>query len=302
MPPVNEGINAPMREGLIIKGSGGFYTVRDQEGREWTCRPRGKLRRQGASPVVGDRVCIDTAHGAIEKIRPRVNFLVRPPVANIDRVVLVASLRNPDPDWQLVNRQLVMDEAEGMRAMVCLNKIDLLEDTELERVRNRLKPFPYPVVYTSVFNQSSLDLLREHLQGHINVLAGPSGVGKSTLLNALHPDLEQETGAVSDRINRGRHTTRLAELFFTSNGGVVVDTPGFSRLKLQEIASRELSLYFPEIASVSGQCSFRDCLHLHEPECAIRKAEEAGGINPLRYAHYRLFLEELAEQENKMYD
>lgn len=282
---------------MIIRGAAGFYTVRDEAGREYTCRARGKLRRQRGdleALLVGDRVFFDPEAEVVEEVRPRTNCLLRPPVANVDQAVLVVSVKEPEPDWVLVARQLVAAESAGITALICLNKADLASAAELEALEHCVRAWPYRAFTTSALHGRGLAELREALSGCCSVLAGPSGVGKSTLLNALQPGLGRATGAVSGRIKRGRHTTRTAELMPLPGGGLAIDTPGFSRLELHELCPEALADCFPEMSPFRPECRFRNCRHLLEPACAVRRAVDEGKIDPVRYAHYRLFLEELA--------
>jgi ribosome biogenesis GTPase / thiamine phosphate phosphatase len=227
---------------------------------------------------------------------PRANRLERPPVANVDQLVAVMSLKEPECDWQLISRILVMAEKEGLSAFVCLNKTDLVDQEELERIASECVDYPYPIVYTSASRCSGLDDLKLLLKGSCSVFAGPSGVGKSSLLNAIQPGLLLKTGLLSDKIKRGKHTTRQATLLPLHFGGSVVDTPGFSRLDFSQIEADHLADFFPEFAALRSQCPFRDCRHLREPDCAVRR-EIGKSLSPLRYDHYKYFFAELSREE-----
>jgi len=298
-----------LNQGTIIRAAGGFFTVYTVTGESYLCRARGNLKRDNQSLMVGDRVlfvpplkpalsavaeAID--HGTIEELIPRKNSLNRPNVANVDQLAVVISLKQPSYDWQLASRLLVQAEKEGMEALLCLNKADLVEDDELYEIEKQLNPFPYRVLISSAHSGRGLDSLAERLSGKCSVFAGPSGVGKSSLLNSLQPGLTLKTGAVSDKIKRGRHTTRQAELLPLNFGGSVVDTPGFSRLELADLKPENLALLFPEFEAYSGRCAFRDCQHLTEPRCAIRQ-HLGDQINPLRYGHYCYFMDELSKRQ-----
>lgn len=206
------------------------------------------------------------------------------------------SLKHPSCDWQLVSRMLVLAEKENMFAFVCLNKIDLALEEEILEIESQIKPYPYRVLYTSAVTGAGIAELKEQLKEKCSVFAGPSGVGKSTLLNAIQPGLSLKTGTVSDKIKRGRHTTRQAELLSLDLGGMVVDTPGFTRLDFSDLSSDELAFYFPEFEKLSGYCGFRDCKHLTEPRCAVRE-EVGSSLNSMRYEHYKYFVNELDQQE-----
>jgi ribosome biogenesis GTPase len=235
--------------------------------------------------------------GVIEKLLPRRSYLSRPPVANIEQIVLVMALKDPSPDWQLAGRILLQAGREGLKVLCCLNKVDLVDKAEKNSVSAMLEPFPYPLLFTSAERGVGIAHLRETLQGRTTVFAGPSGAGKSSLLNAVQPDLALKTGKVSDKIGRGRHITRHAELLPLRPAGFVVDTPGFSRLSLAGLKSDQLAGLFPEFASHLGRCTFRDCSHIHEPGCAVRDAVTAGEISDCRYRQYRFFWKELIAEE-----
>ncbi len=296
----------------MIRIAGGYFSVRDAEGHMYLCRARGRLKQGPVDILVGDRVVFRQAGetgevkrtGAgragswiIEKLLPRRTALVRPPVANIDHLVLVMALRDPEPDWQLAGRILVLAELENLKVLCCLNKTDLATAGELESFSRLLEPFPYDLIWSSAKTGDGIAQLGERLQGKSTVFAGPSGAGKSSLLNAVQPRFSLKTGMVSGKIGRGRHTTRHAELLPLGAGGFVVDTPGFTRVSLRGLAPERLGDLFPEFAAFAGGCSFRDCSHTHEPGCAVRNALSAGAINSLRYEQYRLFLQELTGKE-----
>lgn len=293
----------------MIRATGGFFTVRDGRGEEHLCRARGRLKRRQEQPAVGDRVSFKpgesgaageraAAGGMIEEILPRRNRLTRPPVANVDRLILVMALRDPAPDWRLAGRLLVQAEREGVAAVLCLNKADLVGRAEIEHNAGLLNPFPYPLLFTSAKTGRGTGRLASLLRDCCSVFAGPSGAGKSSLLNLIQPGLRLRTGEVSEKGGRGRHTTRMAELLPLDSGGLVVDTPGFSRVDFGDLEPAELPLLFPEFESYTRKCAFRNCSHLAEPGCAVREASGAGAVNPLRYRHYRLFLQELMHRRN----
>jgi len=292
-------------QGKAVKASGGFFTVLAQDGGQYFCRARGMLKQDERGLMVGDWVLFEPVksssggsnnEGVVEKLLPRKNFLPRPPVANVDQLMVVMSLKQPECDWKLVSRMLILAEKEGLSAIVCLNKIDLLLKEELDELFCRSGPFPYKMIFTSAVNGRGLDDIKGCLSGQCSVLAGPSGVGKSTLLNAIQPGLALQTGPVSDKIKRGKHTTRQVTLLPLETGGTVADTPGFTRLDLLGIEAKNLADYFPEFDDLRGQCAFRDCLHINEPKCAVHR-EVGNSINSLRYEHYTQFVKELNKQE-----
>ncbi len=289
----------------MVKAAGGFFTVRGDNGKNYLCKARGILKRGDSTLTVGDWVLFhpeqqsggqSETEGIIEKVRPRTNLLQRPPVANIDQLVVVMSHKDPSCDWQLISRLLVLAEKEELSAIVCLNKSDLLFSDEVDNLQSFIQPYPYPVIFTSAKENTGLSALQDHLINKCSVFAGPSGVGKSSLLNAMQPGLSLQTGMVSDKIKRGRHTTRQAELLDLNFGGSVVDTPGFTRLDLQGIFPETLPEFFPELLPYIGKCAFRDCRHMSEPKCAVLK-EVGKAVNPMRYEHYRYFAEEISEGE-----
>ncbi|MEW5785007.1 MAG: ribosome small subunit-dependent GTPase A [Bacillota bacterium] len=294
-------------EGTVVRAAGGFFLVRDGKGDQFLCRARGRLNQSKASLLVGDRVLFQPAagsagrekEGVIETVLPRFNALYRPTAANVDQLILVTALRDPAPDWLLASRLLALAERQEMAAILCLNKTDLLTPAELAETARLLKLFPYQRIFTSVKTGQGLDELEQALPGHCSVFAGPSGAGKSSLLNAIQPDLLLKTGSVSDKIGRGRHTTRVAELLALPGGGSVVDTPGFSRLDFVDLEPQSLPGLFPEMEPFTGQCAFRDCRHIAEPGCAIRKAVDAGEINFMRFQHYKAFFQELMDRRDE---
>ncbi len=288
-----------MLQGQIIKASGGFFTVLDESGAEYVCLARGMLKKGRESLMVGDYVLFEPSaadgEGIIEKLLPRINLLKRPHVSNVDQLAVIMSLKDPDCDWHLVSRMLVMAEKEGLSAFLCLNKTDLTNKDELKEMAARLDNYPYRIIYTSAVSGTGLDQLKDSLHEKCTVLAGPSGVGKSSLLNALQPGLSLKTGTVSEKIKRGRHTTRQAELLPLKSGGSVVDTPGFSRVDITDLEGDQLADYFPEFEPLREKCGFRNCRHISEPRCAV-KEEIGSSLNSMRYEHYEHFINELDKQ------
>lgn len=282
-----------------MRGYGGFYTVKVTSGAYYQCRLRGKHRWRGEDVLVGDRVRITPIgrqEGVVEEILPRRNCLARPPVANVDYVTIVIAFVQPAPNWKLCDRMLLNVEYAGLKAIVCLNKVDLVEAAAFTPFIETYQQL-YPAVITSARTGRGMAELAALLAGKVVVLAGASGVGKSSLLNALAPGLALKTGEVSAKIGRGRHTTRYVELLELANETMVVDTPGFTRLFLPEIEAAELDGYFPELTEAASRCRFHSCLHYQEPGCAVRDAVATGKIAAFRYEHYLAFLQELQERE-----
>lgn len=287
-------------EGLIRKGSGGFYTVQGGEDLyECTLRGRHRLHRKDFLP--GDRVRI-SADGAggpvIEEVLPRKNRLLRPPVANVSRVLVMVSLEDPPADRVLLDRILVLCESEGIGPLIVLTKGDSERENTETVLRREYAATGYRFVRTSAFTGEGVEALGEELAGHLTVLAGQSGVGKTTLMNRLIPALSLRTGDLSEKSRSGRHTTSQIELF-PYRGGFVADSPGFRRLYMPDLEPARLQFLFPEFAVPLQTCRFSPCYHDREPGCGVKEAREAGELSRIRYHHYLQFLEELREKENQ---
>ncbi len=279
-------------KGTIIKGIGGFYYV-DTEIGVIECRARGKFRKNDVLPMVGDKVIVETSdkvQGSVKEIEQRVNFLVRPAVSNIDNLLIVAAITNPAPDTALIDKMLVIAAKKGIRGALCINKIDLDKTSEAQKLKDCYEKAGYRVFITSAEKGEGVEELREALAGKITAFAGLSGVGKSSILTII-TGKELETGDTS-RIERGKHTTRHVELMKLDNG-YVFDTPGFSQLEVDDIKASELGEYFPEINVFEGQCRFRGCSHVSEPDCAVKNALEEGRLAQSRYDSYVKMYEKL---------
>ncbi|NLJ78570.1 MAG: ribosome small subunit-dependent GTPase A [Tissierellia bacterium] len=286
-----------MLEGIIIKGIGGFYYVDTVEG-VYECRARGIFREQNITPLIGDRVSIRLSEeddtGYIERIHNRRSQLLRPSVANITQVVIVMSIKKPDINYWLLDRFLVMAEYEGLDVHICINKIDLHNGDTIDIIDSIYSKIDYKVIKTSSKTGEGISNLKDILEDNITVFAGPSGVGKSSLLNRIDPKLNLKTGDVSRKTTRGRHTTRHVELMDLGAYGYVVDSPGFSSLDLDFIEDEvELGQYFREIGYWSQRCRFIGCLHHREPGCEVKKQVLEQNISDVRYQNYLQFLEEL---------
>lgn len=287
-----------MREGLIVKGYGGFFFVRS-ENSVWQCRVRGQLRYKENFLLVGDRVTFEAFEdgtGVIKDVFPRKNSLYRPPIANVDQAVIVMPLAQPEFDMSLLDRILVLCEIEKLNVVVCFNKLDLVADEYGKNVASIYQKVGYTTVLLSAIKKIGLESLKCLIENKISVLAGPSGAGKSTLLNAFDQTLALQTGEVSKKNQKGRHTTTYVELLKVA-GGYVADTPGFSNLTLPRLKKTEVGHYFPEIRMLARQCRFSDCLHMREPDCAVKEALSNGEINSTRYNNYLSLLSEVIQKE-----
>ena len=284
-------------EGKIIKGIGGFYYVKTKD-EVIECKARGKFRHKDMKPMVGDNVIItvDNNKGVIEDICERTSELIRPTVSNVTQAFVVFAIKNPDINFDLLNRFLISCEYNNIKSIVCLNKEDLASEQEKEEVKKKINDIGYEVFFINAKKGIGLDLIKEKLKDEETVVCGPSGAGKSTLINNLINREHMETGVVSEKIGRGKHTTRHSELIEIENG-YLVDSPGFSNIDISFMDKENLKYCFPEFEDYNHDCKFRGCLHNKEPKCAVKEALEEGKINKYRYEFYIRILEELIEGE-----
>ena len=287
-----------MINGKIIKGIGGFYYV-DTENGLYECRARGIFRKNKITPLVGDRVSIsvvdeENKKGVVEEIEERDTELVRPPIANVDKALIVFAIKNPSPNLSLLDRFIVLAEKENLEIVIVFTKVDLDTDGKLlGELKDIYEVSGYKVISVSNKLKLNIDKIKEELKENTVVFAGPSGVGKSSLLNEVDKNFELKTGEVSDKIKRGKHTTRHAELLKLECGGMVADTPGFSSLTLDDIDESELKEYFIEFDKYD-ECRFGSrCIHENEPSCAVKEAVENGDISKKRYESYIQLLNEI---------
>ncbi|MBE5785998.1 MAG: ribosome small subunit-dependent GTPase A [Clostridiales bacterium] len=293
-------------EGTIIRGRGGLYTVRDDQGDEYVLRAKKKFRRQGLSPLVGDRIVftpgdISDEHGWVEEILPRISQCLRPPVANVTLLCIVMAPQ-PAPDWMLVDKLLIYAAKQHLKPLLIINKADLDEnDQVLQLAKDMYRDAGMEVLSVSAARGLYTEELMQRLEGETCCFSGQSGVGKSTLLNALF-DLKVETGDISQKILRGKNTTRHCELF--TRGGIrLIDTPGFSLLEMEEVFDPVLLRdYYPEFVSYEGQCRFSPCYHGSEPGCAVLAAGKEGRIHPKRLERYHTLLAECRQAWRERYD
>ncbi len=291
-----------MEEGRIIKGISGFYYVSLKDGL-YECKGRGILRKDKVKPLVGDWVQVSHLDnrkktGTLEKVLPRKNQLKRPEIANVDQVVIVLSLKNPSPSLMLMDKIIILAEDLGLEVTICINKADLGEDQDstLKEIQEIYGPTGYTLVFTSAELDQGIEDLRNSLKGKVSVFSGPSGVGKSSLLNAIKPGLQLKTGEVSKRIQRGKHTTRHTELILVDEDSWIADTPGFGNLEVEEIERENLRFYFREFLPYMENCKFTSCMHLKEPKCSVKAQVDAGTIAKKRYDHYVQIMTELNEK------
>lgn len=288
-----------MPQGRIIKALAGYYYVESGQ-QPIQCRARGIFKKKKITPLVGDLVEYEITggeEGVINEILPRQSELIRPPIANVDQAILVFSAKEPDFSPQLLDKFLVHTEKAGIDSIICITKVDLIEEELLAEIKENYAKIGYPIVMTSSKEDRGIEEVREHLKGHLSVFAGQSGVGKSSLLNRLFKHLNLETAPISNKLGRGKHTTCHVELIPLPEGGWVADTPGFSSLDFQFIEANELGHCFREIREHSAHCKFRGCLHLNEPACRVREVLEEGQILQSRYDHYTQFLREIKDRK-----
>ena len=311
-----------MPNGMIIKAISGYYYVLPEGGNKFgplvQCRARGIFKKKGITPLVGDRVqyeATENGEGTVDEIYPRTNELTRPPIANVDLAIVVFSVHEPSLNLQLLDKFLVHTEKAGLETIICLSKQDLLKTQQqepespvpaalsagnpIDQVVELYQKIGYEVILSSAKKKKGTEAILRRLSGRIAVFSGQSGVGKSSLLNAMIPDLNLETNQISYKLGRGKHTTRHVELIPLEDSGWVADTPGFSQLDFTGMREEELADCFIEFAAFAELCKFRGCLHVHEPGCRVIEARARGEISASRYDHYSLFLQELREKKRR---
>ncbi len=287
-------------QGKIIKGIAGFYYVHVEGRGIYECKARGIFRKDRIKPLVGDNVQVDLLDeeqmlGNIREILPRQSVLLRPAVANVDQALIIFAIVKPDPNFNLLDRFLIRMERQNLPVIICFNKQDIATPEEKAALREAYERCGYRVMFISALAKEGLEEVRQALNGRTTTVAGPSGVGKSSLINRLAPMANMETGAISAKIERGRHTTRHSEIIALGEKTYIVDTPGFTSLAIAEITKEELSSYYPEFAQYEPYCRFSGCAHISEPSCGVKDAVEAGRISRVRYDNYRMLYQELKE-------
>jgi len=288
-------------QGKIIKGIAGFYYVYAEDGNTYECRAKGIFRKDKFKPLVGDNVDIAVLdekelEGSVTEIHKRKNSLIRPAVANVDQAFLIFAMENPKPNFLLLDRFLIMMEQQGIPVVICFNKKDVGEKKEMEKLYEIYTGCGYRVVLSSTYEGEGMDEIHEILKGKTTVVAGPSGVGKSSITNCMQGEVQMETGEISKKLKRGKHTTRHSQVIPVEKNTFLVDTPGFSSLYLTDMKEEELRDYFPEFVMYEPQCRFQGCMHIHEPGCAVKEALSEGEISQQRYDNYLALYEELKEK------
>lgn len=285
-------------QGKIIKGIAGFYYVHTAGTGIFECKAKGIFRKEKIKPLVGDNVEIDIISqeektGNIVKILPRKNQLIRPAVANIDQALVIFAADKPKPNFNLLDRFLIMMEQQQVETVICFNKRDLVTEEEEAVLRGIYGACGYQILFVSAKEEEGIDAIRKVLEQKTTTVAGPSGVGKSSIINLLQPKAEMETGSISEKIERGKHTTRHSQLIHIQEQTYIMDTPGFSSMYLSGIEKEELREYFREFQKYEPDCRFLGCSHIHEPDCGVKEALGQGKISPVRYENYVMLYKEL---------
>ena len=285
-------------QGKIVKGIAGFYYVHVVESGVYECKAGGSFRKDEKKPLVGDDVEIEVLSevektGSIINIFERKNELIRPAVANIDQALVVFAAAKPSPHFNLLDRFLVMMQTKEIPVILCFNKEDIASEEKLSELAEIYEKCGCQLIFVSAKEEKNIETLRRMLEGKTTAIAGTSGVGKSSIINLFNPKANIETGSISRKIERGKHTTRHSELFMIGEDSYIMDTPGFSSLYVNDFEKEELKYYFPEFELYEGQCRFNGCDHIHEPGCAVKEAVEKGKIHAVRYEDYKELYEEL---------
>lgn len=286
--------------GKIIKGIAGFYYVYVEGRGTYECKAKGIFRKDHKKPLVGDDVEADVLDeeamlGNIREILPRKSALIRPAVANVDQALIIFAIVKPNPNFNLLDRFLIRMERQNLPTIICFNKQDIATEKEKEALRRTYETCGYQVLFISALEKEGLEQVKELLTGKTTTVAGPSGVGKSSLINQLAPKAQMETGDISRKIERGKHTTRHSEIIALGENTYIVDTPGFTSLDISEITKEELGTYYPEFVQYEPYCKFSGCAHISEPSCGVKDAVAEGKISQVRYDNYKVLYQELKE-------
>lgn len=288
--------------GKIIKGIAGFYYVNVENCGVIECKAKGIFRKEKIKPLVGDNVEIDIIDeknqiGNIIDIQDRSSELIRPAVSNVDQAIVIFAVADPAPNLNLLDRFLIMMRKQSIDTIICFNKIDRVSEKEKQTLEKIYEKSGCKVLFTCVKAEIGIDEVKSMLMDKTTVLAGPSGVGKSSLINCLGAKVQMETGTISEKIKRGKHTTRHSELIFIKSNTYIMDTPGFSSLLINDMEKEELKENYPEFYPYEHQCRFIGCVHLNEPDCAVKHAIAEGRISKERYANYKQIFDELKNQK-----
>lgn len=287
-------------QGKIIKGIAGFYYVHVEGQGIYECKAKGIFRKDHKKPLVGDDVDVEVLDeeeklGHILEILPRKSALIRPAVANVDQALIIFAIVKPNPNFNLLDRFLIRMERQNLPTIICFNKQDIATPEEKEVLQKAYETCGYQVLFISALEEEGLEQVRHILIGKTTTVAGPSGVGKSSLINRLAPKANMETGAISEKIERGKHTTRHSEIIALGENTYIVDTPGFTSLDISEITKEELGSYYPEFVQYEPYCKFSGCAHISEPSCGVKDAVAEGKISQVRYDNYKVLYQELKE-------
>ena len=287
-------------QGKIVKGISGFYYVHVVGTGIYECKAKGAFRNQKIKPLVGDNVEIavvdeEKKKGNVEAILPRKNELIRPAVSNIDMALVIFAAAKPDPNFNLLDRFLCMMEYQKVPVTICFNKCDLVTEEQKQELEAIYKPAGYDVIFTSAKARINLDGLKELLNGKTTTVAGPSGVGKSSLINQLQDAVYMETGSISEKIERGKHTTRHSEIIPLGDDSYIMDTPGFSSMDIPGFEKEDLWTCYPEFLEYEPYCKFQGCSHINEPSCGVKDALAEGKISQIRYDNYVLLYNEMKQ-------
>lgn len=287
-------------QGKIIKGIAGFYYVYSK-GATYECKAKGIFRKNKQKPLVGDDVKFDVLNeedkiGSIEEILERHSELIRPAVANVDQALVVFAIKEPDPNLNLLDRFLIVMKQQNVPTVICFNKSDIADEETFAEYKETYEAAGYKVILTSAHCNEGIDAIKEVLAGKITTLAGPSGVGKSSIMNILNPTANMDTGEISRKIMRGKHTTRHSELIPISDDTYLMDTPGFSNIYIDNIEAEQLKEYYSEFEKFEPYCKFAGCNHIGEKECGVRDAVADGELSKTRYDNYKMFFEEIKDR------
>lgn len=288
--------------GKIIRGIAGFYYVHVTGYGIYECKAKGVFRKNKEKPLVGDNVEIDVLDeneklGNVSDILPRKNDLIRPAVANVDQALVIFAADQPKPNFNLLDRFLLMMEQKEIPTIICFNKVDLVTEEEKERLKAIYDKTGHEIFFVSASKKHGIENLKECLHGKTTTVAGPSGVGKSSLINLFQSEVMMETGSISEKIQRGKHTTRHSELITLDDTSYILDTPGFSSLAVFDLEKEEIKWYYPEFEPLQDKCRFQGCNHINEPDCAVKQAVENGMVSSVRYENYKLLFAECSERK-----